>query len=111
MWGRPLRPSVTQLLTYFRRASHFTFSPFARALHVTIAVFSAALSALETCAALPGAALAAVGINAVLPASAATVRHVHRAVAKRDMLQFPGLLDLCDYSCSKRMDNRPSHQQ
>src|SRR5215217_2306496 len=84
MWGWPLSFSVTQLLTYFRRTSHFTFSAFARVLHVTMAVFSAALSALDT-----GAALAVVGINAGPPASAATVRHVNRAVAKRDMMQFP----------------------
>src|SRR5215217_1009945 len=89
MWGWPLSFSVTPLLTYFRRASHFTFSAFARVLHVTMAVFSAALSALDTGAAFPGAAMAVVGINAGPPASAATVRHVNRAVAKRDMMQFP----------------------
>src|SRR5215216_4926147 len=101
MWGRSLSFSVTQLLTYFRRASHFTFSPFARALHVTMAVFSAALSALDTGAALPGAAMAVVGINAGLPASAAAVRHVNKAVAKRDMIQFPRFARLRGYSCSK----------
>src|SRR5215207_7963702 len=89
IWGRSLSFSVTQLLTYFLRASHFTFSPFARALHVTMAVFSAALSALDTGAAFPGAAMAVVDIKPIPPASAAAVRHVNRAVAKRDMMQFP----------------------
>jgi len=54
-----------------------------------MAVFSAALSALDTGAAFPGAALAVVGISAAPPASAATVTHVNKAVAKRDMMQFP----------------------
>src|SRR6476661_8611190 len=102
MWGRSLSASVTQLLTYFRRASHFTFSPFARALHATMAVFSAALSALDTGAAFPGAALAVAGINAIPPANAAAVRQFNRAAAKRDMMQFPQFVDLHDYSCSKR---------
>ena len=101
MWGRSLSASVTQLLTYYRRASHFTFSPFARALHAPMAVFSAALSALDTGAAFPGAASAVVGINAAPPASAAAVMHVNRAAAKRDMMQFPRFANLRDYSCSK----------
>jgi len=73
-------------LTYFWSASHFTFSPFARALHVAMAVLSAALSALDTGAAFPGAAVAVVDINEGPPASAAAI---NRTVAKRDMMQFP----------------------
>src|SRR5256885_2079017 len=102
MWGRSLSACVTQLLTYFRRASHFTFWSFACALHVTMAVFSAALSALDTGAGFAGAALAVVGINAAPPESAAAVTHVNRAVAKRDMMQFPRFANLRDYSCSKQ---------
>src|SRR3954466_8415404 len=93
MWGRSLSASVTQLLTYFRRASHFTFSPFARALHETMAVFSAALSALDTGAGFPGAASAGGGINVAPPASAAAARHANRAVAKRDMMRLPRFID------------------
>jgi hypothetical protein len=52
-----------------------------------MAVFSAALSALDTGAAFPGAASAVVGTSAA--PSAATVTHVNKAVAKRDMMQFP----------------------
>jgi hypothetical protein len=43
-----------------------------------------------------------VGTNAGPPASAAAVRYVNRAVAKRDMMQFPQFAKLRDYSCSKR---------
>src|SRR2546430_273332 len=109
MWGRSLSACVTQLLTYFRRASHFTFWSFACALHVTMAVFSAALSALDTGAGFAGAALAVVGINAAPPESAAAVTHVNRAVAKRDMMQFPGLLICATILVPNRLDNRPSH--
>src|SRR5260370_29221141 len=88
MLGRPLRASATQWFTYFRRASHLTFLPLASALHAMIASFRATLSALDILA-------ASAGINAVPLASIMAIMHVNRAVAKRDIMHFPGLL-LCD---------------
>src|SRR3954464_14080097 len=98
MWGRSLRASATQRLTYFRRPSHATFLPFASALHELIACLSARLSALDS---LP--ASATVGINAVLPAKTMVIRHVETAAAKRDIRQFPPVM-----LCGKTYDKQQS---
>src|SRR3954463_4437855 len=84
MWGRSLRASTTQRLTYFRRSSHLTFLPFASALHELIACLSARLSARDS---LP--ASARVGVNAMPLANTMVIRHVNIAAVKRDIRQFP----------------------
>src|SRR6478609_5850637 len=84
MSGRPLRASATQWFTYFRRASHLTFLPLASALHAVIASFRATLSALDMLA-----ASASVGTNAVPLARTMATMQVNRAVARRDIMDFP----------------------